>query len=89
MRLTKLTLLALLVLIGFSIFLAKVSNLIRVNYDDLDVFDEAHGGPGQRRNVPNPESFVIADKPEPLLWFVQVSDLTLKKIVCKWLIWRL
>lgn len=73
MRLSKFTCLLLILIIGLSVFLAKVSNLIRVSYDDFEAFDEAHGGPNQKVTPhPDPSTFVIGDSAEPLLWFLQV-----------------
>lgn len=63
MRLSKFTGLFLIAIICLAVFLAKVSNLIRI-YDDFEIYESPH---------PDPILKVIGDSPEPLFWFVQVS----------------
>jgi hypothetical protein len=71
MRLSKFSILILICIIGLSILFAKLANVVRVNYDDFETLDAAHGGP---KSHPHDHlNFVIGDAPEPLMWFIQVS----------------
>ena len=81
MRVSKFTVFLFVMIIGMSVFLAKLSNLVRINYDDSDNnYDGQHDQPLASSDT----SFVIGDKPEPLLWFMQVVLLCVFICVCKY-----
>ncbi|KAE8751912.1 hypothetical protein FOCC_FOCC001389 [Frankliniella occidentalis] len=68
MALRKNTLLLLILISSFSIFIASISDIISVNIEAIEA------NANERQIVPDGAGLVMSNSPDNLMWFLQVSD---------------